>query len=127
MFCHSDIHAGNVLIGNNESLYIVDWDEPIMAPIERDLMFIGGGVGNVWNKEQEIEYFYQGYGEVEINQAILAYYRHERIVEDIAIYGQQLLLTEAGGNDRLIMLQHFTAMFEPNGVIEIALKTKKER
>lgn len=34
---------------------IVDWDEPIMAPKERDLMFIGGGVANVWNDPSEIE------------------------------------------------------------------------
>lgn len=123
VFCHSDIHGGNVLIDSNEKLYIVDWDEPIMAPVERDLMFIGGGVGNVWNKVQEIEHFYQGYGKIEVNQAILAYYRHERIVEDIAIYAQQLLLTQLGGKDRPIMLQHFMDMFEPNGVVEIAFKT----
>lgn len=124
VLCHSDIHAGNVLIDNHEKFYIIDWDEPMMAPIERDLMFIGGGVGNVWNKSEEIDYFYQGYGKVEINQAILAYYRHERIVEDIAIYGQQLLLTPSGGQNREIMLSHFMDMFEPNGVIEIAFKTK---
>jgi spectinomycin phosphotransferase len=124
VLCHSDIHAGNVLIDTNEKLYIIDWDEPMMAPIERDLMFIGGGVGNVWNNIQEIDYFYEGYGKAQINQAILAYYRHERIVEDIAIYGQQLLLTQAGDKDRPIMLQHFVDMFEPNGVIEIAFRTK---
>ena len=35
-------------------IYIVDWDEPIMAPKERDLMFIGGGVANVWNKPRKL-------------------------------------------------------------------------
>jgi spectinomycin phosphotransferase len=49
VLCHADIHGGNVLIDANDSIYIVDWDEPIMAPKERDLMFIGGGVANVWN------------------------------------------------------------------------------
>ncbi len=42
VLCHSDIHGGNVLIHENSDIYIVDWDEPIMAPKERDLMFIGG-------------------------------------------------------------------------------------
>lgn len=46
VLCHSDIHAGNVLISENDSIYIIDWDNPILAPKERDLMFIGGGVGN---------------------------------------------------------------------------------
>jgi spectinomycin phosphotransferase len=41
--CHSDIHAGNVLIDTNNNIYIVDWDNPILAPKERDLIFIGGG------------------------------------------------------------------------------------
>ena len=77
-----------MLIDGKGDLYIVDWDAPIMAPKERDLMFIGGGVANVWNNPHEEDCFYQGYGNSEINQVILAYYRHERIIEDIAIYGR---------------------------------------
>ena len=123
VLCHSDIHGGNVLIDKNEAIYIIDWDEPIMAPKERDLMFIGGGVANVWNKPHEEELFYQGYGTVEINWEILSYYRHERIVEDIAIYGQQLLLSTEGGQDRVEIYKQFVSQFDPQGVVEIAFKT----
>ncbi len=121
--CHSDIHGGNVLIHENSDIYIVDWDEPIMAPKERDLLFIGGGVGNVWNKPLEEKFFFKGYGKTEINPTSLTYYRHERIVEDIAIYSQELLLTTAGGKSRIEMYRHFLAMFEPQGVVDIAFKT----
>lgn len=124
VLCHSDIHAGNVLIEGNNEIYIVDWDEPIMAPKERDLMFIGGGVGNVWNKPPEEKFFYKGYGKTEVDLTLLAYYRHERIVEDIAIYGQELLLTTARGKDRPEMYRQFIAMFAPQGVVEIAFKTE---
>lgn len=123
VLCHSDIHGGNVLIDGNGAIFIVDWDDPILAPKERDLMFIGGGVANVWNDPREVEFFYKGYGKTNINGTILAYYRHERIVEDIAEYGQALLLTSKGGNDRPEMYKHFRDMFEPNGVVEIAFKT----
>jgi spectinomycin phosphotransferase len=94
-----------------------------MAPKERDLMFIGGGVANVWNNPREEELFYKGYGKTNINRIILAYYRHERIVQDIVEYGQALLLTPSGGVDRLEMYKHFMDMFKANGVIDIALKT----
>lgn len=123
VLCHSDIHGGNVLIDENGSIFIVDWDDPIMASKERDLMFIGGGVANVWNNPREEEFFYKGYGKTEINRIILTYYRHERIVEDIAEYGQALLLTPNRGEDRLKMFKQFKGMFEPNGVVDIALKT----
>jgi len=123
VLCHSDIHGGNVLIDVNGAIYIVDWDEPIMAPKERDLMFIGGGVANIWNNPHEERCFYKGYGKTKINTAILAYYRHERIVEDIAIYGQALLLTTAGDEERLEMYKQFVAMFEPRGVVDIAFNT----
>lgn len=102
---------------------MLDWDEPIIAPKERDLMFIGGGVGNVWNKRHEEKLFYKGYGKVEIDSTILSYYRHERIVEDIAIYSRELLLTTAGSKDRLEMYRHFIDMFATQGVVEIAFKT----
>jgi len=123
VLCHSDIHGGNILINNDNTIYIVDWDDPIIAPKERDLMFIGGGVANVWNKPHEEALFYKGYGKIEVNRTILAYYRHERIVEDIAEYGQNLLLTTAGGENRSEMYNHFLAMFKPRGVVDIAFKT----
>jgi spectinomycin phosphotransferase len=123
VLCHSDIHGGNVLIDGNDAIYMVDWDDPIMAPKERDLMFIGGGVANVWNKSHEEEFFYKGYGKTEINTTILAYYRYERIVEDIADFGQQLLLTSVGGQNRVESYKHFIAQFEPQGVVDIAFKT----
>lgn len=125
ILCHSDIHAGNVLIDRNDEIYIVDWDEPIIAPKERDLMFIGGGVGNVWNDPHEENCFYKGYGKTEIDLTALSYYRHERIVEDIAIYAQELLLTTSEVNNRLEMYKQFIDMFEPRGVVDIAFKTDK--
>ncbi len=121
--CHSDIHGGNVLIDSESSIFVVDWDEPVMAPKECDLMFIGGGVANVWNNPREEKLFYQGYGKTDINWIILAYYRYERIVVDIAEYAEALLLKTAGGETRLEMYQHFLNMFEPNGVVDIAFKT----
>lgn len=42
VLCHSDVHAANILIEAGGALYIVDWDDPVFAPKERDLMFIGG-------------------------------------------------------------------------------------
>lgn len=125
VLCHSDIHGGNVLMKGRDTLYIVDWDDPIMAPKERDLMFIGGGVANVWNDPHEEACFYQGYGRADINRALLAYYRHERIVQDIAEYGQALLLSafDSSEESRAEMYEHFMAMFDPQGVVDIAFET----
>lgn len=127
VLCHSDIHGGNVLIKGSHTIYIVDWDNPIMAPKERDLMFIGGGVANVWNDPQEEVFFYKGYGNTDINISILAYYRHERIVEDIAEYGQAFLVTNFDNShkNRLEMYKQFISMFDPQGVVDIAFKTDK--
>ncbi|AOW51883.1 TPA: aminoglycoside O-phosphotransferase APH(9)-Ia [Legionella pneumophila subsp. pneumophila] len=123
VLCHSDVHAGNVLVVNEESIYIIDWDEPMLAPKECDLMFIGGGIGNVWNKHHEINYFYEGYGKTNVDKIILSYYRHERIVEDIAVYGQDLLSRDQNDESRLESFKHFKSMFTPNDVVEIAFSS----
>ncbi|MCW8399695.1 aminoglycoside phosphotransferase family protein [Legionella sp. PATHC038] len=122
VLCHADIHAGNILMTSDESFYIIDWDDPMMAPKERDLMFIGGGVGNVWNLSAEVAYFYEGYGEVVINKTILSYYRHERIIEDIALYGLDLLASNMSDQSKRVSLEHFKSMFERNGVVDIAFQ-----
>jgi spectinomycin phosphotransferase len=118
VLCHTDIHPGNLLLGSNNALHIVDWDNPVLAPKERDLMLIGGCPA--WNSPQKEALFYQGYGPVEIDPTALAYYRYERIIQDIAAYCQQLLKSSAGGQDREQSFTYFASNFLPGHEIEIA-------
>jgi spectinomycin phosphotransferase len=122
--CHSDIHAGNILIGANGAFYIVDWDEPVLAPKERDLMYIGGGLLASGRTPQEEEaLFYRTYGQTQVDPIALAYYRYERIVEDIAIYCEQIFLTNEGGEDREQSLRYLKSNFLPESTIEIAYRS----
>lgn len=125
--CHSDIHGWNLLIDGNNHLYMVDWDNPIWAPKERDLMFAGSGLGFAGGRtlQEEETLFYQGYGETSINAAALAYYRYERIVQDIWEFGKQLLLTDGGGADREQSLRYLLSNFGPDGTIAIAYASDK--
>ena len=120
VLCHTDIHPGNLLLGANDALHIVDWDNPVLAPKERDLMLIGGCPA--WNSPQKEALFYQGYGPVEIDPTALAYYRYERIIQDIAAYCQQLLKSSAGGQDREQSFTYFASNFLPGHEIEIAFQ-----
>jgi len=126
VLCHTDIHGGNILIctdGRLPVLYIVDWDDPILAPKERDLMFIGGGIDEIWKSEREIAMFYEGYGKTDINLSALAYYRYERVIEDLVVICEQLLTTDEGGADREQGYKWFISNFQPGQTIEIADKT----
>ncbi|SCX46029.1 aminoglycoside phosphotransferase family protein [Variovorax sp. EL159] len=120
VLCHSDIHAGNVLVGDDDRLCIVDWDTLVLAPKERDLMFIGGGVGNVWNQPQEEALFYQGYGPVDIDPVALAYYRYERITRDLLEICDQIFDTSASLEDREEGLRQMENQFLPDDVVAIA-------
>lgn len=127
VLCHADIHAGNVLIDAKDDLYIVDWDTAILAPKERDLMFVGGGVGGIWNKAKDEALFYQGYGQTKTDQAAIAYYRYERVVEDIAAFSQQICSTDMGRGDRQEGLRQLTRQFAPNDVVEMAYRSEDSK
>ncbi len=60
-----------------------------------------------------------------IDFTVMAYYRYERVIEDLAAYGEQLLLTDEGGADREQAYRRFTSNFEPGQTIEIAEKTNR--
>jgi spectinomycin phosphotransferase len=123
--CHSDLHGRNVLVGTDDEVAIVDWDEPILAPKERDLMFIGGGVGGIWNNDQEATWFYQGYGQTEIDLVALSYYRYERIVVDIAADAEQIFSMQGSVEERKKAMGLMN-QFLPNNVVDIAHRTYQQ-
>lgn len=121
VLCHADIHVWNLLVTAEGALYIVDWDTVLFAPKERDLMFFGAGLGGGQQAEQAA--FYRGYGACAVDANALAYYRCERVVEDIAVYCRELLGSAAGGADRAEGLRQLAGQFEPGSVVGTALAT----
>lgn len=47
VLCHADFHDANLLIDPTGRLFIVDWDEIILAPKERDLVFVTDTPGDL--------------------------------------------------------------------------------
>lgn len=124
VLCHADIHAGNVLLGPGGALYIVDWDNPVLAPRERDLMFVGAGLwGNRRPPQEEEALFYQGYGSTQTDPLALAYFRYERIIQDIAAFYEEILQAEASLEDKEQSLRYLKSNFLPGNTIELAYRS----
>jgi spectinomycin phosphotransferase len=76
VLCHADIHPGNLLLppADPAMLYIVDWDNPLYAPRERDLALVGGTYA--WCRAEDARLFYHGYrGAVPIHGMVRLTYK----------------------------------------------------
>ncbi|AWH53264.1 aminoglycoside phosphotransferase family protein [Stenotrophomonas sp. ESTM1D_MKCIP4_1] len=116
--CHTDLHAGNVLMGQDGALHLIDWDGLSLAPRERDLMFVGAAVGGRWGRERP-QGFVQGYGDDLGDPQWIAWYRHVRILQDLVEF-QQMLMGSDGGyrppQQRRQALHHLGELFAPGNV-----------
>jgi spectinomycin phosphotransferase len=119
VLCHADIHTANVLVDSQGQLFIIDWDGPIFAPKERDLMFI------VEQNSEGVSAFFKGYGAVEIDWQAIAYYRYEWVVQEIAEYGELIFLTSNLGDvTRAEAVRGFKQLFDPGDVVDEAYKSE---
>lgn len=115
--CHADIHTANIIVDSLGEIRIVDWDEALFAPKERDLMFfVDDG-----HEARETDAFFAGYGGCEINWLALAYYKYDWVVQEFGDYGERIFLSdEIGGKDLHSALLEFKRLFEPEDVIDRA-------
>ena len=81
--CHNDLQPGNILQSPSGKLLIVDWDYPVWAPPERDLMFI------------ETAYraqFEAGYGPVRTNSRVFDYLSADWMLQELLDCAERVVL-----------------------------------
>jgi len=121
VLCHSDVHPNNVVIDTEDHLWIVDWDDTLIAPRECDLMMGVGGLGNYPAGPRETAWFLRGYGSTVIDPVALAYYRHARALGDIGtLIEQAVLLPGADEATRHSIVTRLRKLFEPGYIVSLA-------
>src|SRR2546427_1275081 len=83
--CHGEPSPGNVLSSDDGEIYLLDWDEPISAPKEKDLLFF----------KDNVEPVMKGYSlfskDSTIDRDVMEFYGHMWNLGEIAYYGSKIL------------------------------------
>jgi spectinomycin phosphotransferase len=74
VLCHADLHARNLIRDRAGQVFVIDWDDVMLAPKERDFIFV---------RPPHADAFFQGYGQVEIDWVASTYFLFERVVQDL--------------------------------------------
>lgn len=121
VLCHTDMHGGNLHVKPDGALYFVDWDSPLLAPREKDLMFIGGGQGFTAASEDQAEaLFYRGYGDTPVDLGALAYFRFDRILYDICVECERMFSGLLNAQDQAQSLLYLKWEWSPDFMVERA-------
>jgi spectinomycin phosphotransferase len=120
--CHADLHPANLLRDPHGHVWVIDWDEVMFAPKERDFLFVQTSLA-----ESEIlpgtPAFFQGYGVAEIDWMALTYYRYERVIQDVIACAQDVFFRDdLGEESKGEAVQLFDAIFAEGGEIDAAFQ-----
>jgi spectinomycin phosphotransferase len=128
VLCHADLHLNNVLVDAHEQLWIVDWDQPLCAPPERDLLCVlGPAMCGVMPGSPEHAAFYRGYGAYAIDPALLAYFRYERALTDLGENAELVLrMPDRSDATRREAAQRITSMFAPGKQVDAAQRVDEQ-
>ncbi len=98
--CHGEPSPGNILSSDNGEIYLLDWDEPISAPKEKDLLFF----------KDNVEPVMKGYSvfskDTVIDQDVLEFYGHMWNLGEIAYYGSKILFEDYSDAQNQIWLDN---------------------
>jgi spectinomycin phosphotransferase len=101
-------------------VFVIDWDEVMLAPKERDFLFI---------KESSADSealpgtpaFWEGYGQTSIDWIALTYYRYERVIQDLIECAQEVFCRDDLGEEtKADSVQLFQAILAEGGEIDAA-------
>ena len=115
VICHADLHAANLLRDPAGHVFVLDWDEVMLAPKERDFIFI---------REPAASAFWDGYGphaRDTIDWSALTYFCWERVIQDLIEEAEQAVFRDDVGEEaRTLAAWRFAATFAPGSNVDAA-------
>ena len=125
VICHADLHPGNIIRNQAGEVFLIDWDDVMLAPKERDFLFVGQARADGAAPAQtapQTSPFFQGYGETAMDWAALTYYRWERVIQDLIecvrwVFGGEDVSEEA----RADAVRLFEGVFAEGDAVDAAL------
>lgn len=112
VICHADIHPSNLIRDVHDHVYVIDWDDVMLAPKERDFLFVASESGAA---------FFRGYGPAELDWRALTYYRWERVVQDLIEYASDVCFRDAlSVAAKMESVEHFRANLQDGSMVSAA-------
>jgi spectinomycin phosphotransferase len=107
VICHADLHPANLIRDHAGHVFVIDWEDVMLARKERDFIFV---------REPQADAFWEGYGQREIDWIALTYYRWERVVQDlIECAGHVCFRDDLGEETRADAAQMFHEILAEDG------------
>jgi spectinomycin phosphotransferase len=123
VLCHGDPHLGNVLVMDGTP-WLLDWDDATLAPPERDLVLLKGGMGAFGpDNRSEQAWFDVGYGPADVDPVVLAYYRCTRAAEDVVYFARDILDVDRRPAERADFMDIIRGVAGPTGLIRYAVSS----
>ena len=121
--CHFDAHQGNVVVGDDGQVWLLDWDDAMLAPREADLMFgLGGVLAFAPVSGAERRAFFEGYGTTDWHPQRLAYFQCIRALRDVLNWSEDVLANTGPGTDSgREALGVVRGILSPTGLVAYAL------
>ena len=120
VICHADLHPANLLRDHFGHVFVIDWDEVMLAPKERDFLFVKQSPTDS-EALPGTPAFFQGYGAAEIDWIALTYYRYERVIQDLIACAQEVFSRDdLGEGTKADSVQLFQAILTEGGEIDAA-------
>ena len=114
VLCHGDIHEDNIIMASSGGLYIIDWDNAILAPKERDLFFFG-------ENENNLKQYFSLLSSKQAEPAIIDYYVLEWALQEIVDYSNRILSNSFFSPEgRLDAWHQFQSLFKTNQDVDRA-------
>lgn len=136
VICHADPHHGNLLLETRagsgagaRGVWLVDWDDAVLAPREADLIFVIGGVYSFAPiTPSQVGWFFEGYSPssggvtlADLDPTRLTHYRSTRALTDFLDFADDVLDLRQEPADRAASLRIAAGALSPEGLVSVTL------